>query len=241
MSCRHHSFSHREFAALPGSLRGRTARAKGDCSCVRCAAISLWRTSLRRCRYFLHVARRMWQHSDARAHVMGLCCCVLLPFAVSLSPPLSSVWPTVAGRVYLLLDGGDSRPAFYDLEIHSVVAPLVLSVTVVTHLFGGWLSRREGLQYRWWYSAHFFCSHEYFGCRRTYALLVMSGISGGFGAGFRDTALPWTVFGRLEVLSIRPNRIRYEASHPCFVRVVCREILSVAHWEYAPLPPPDRC
>jgi hypothetical protein len=64
-------------------------------------------------------------------------------------------------------------------------------------------------------------------------MLLMSGISGGFGSVF-GTPLAGTVFG-LEVLSI--GRIRYDALVPCFVAstvgdLVCRG-LGVGHHHYA--------
>lgn len=97
-------------------------------------------------------------------------------------------------------------------EVSWRMAPLIAIATVGTHLFGG-SAGREGtavqmggsladLVARWLRLSP--------GSRR---MLLMSGISGGFGAVF-GTPLAGTVFG-LEVLTI--GRIRYDALVPCFV------------------------
>ena len=122
------------------------------------------------------------------------------------------------------------------------MAPLILFGTVVTHLFGGSAGREgtalqmgaslaDGL--RQWLQQHFPItlqptSHE----RR---LMLMAGISGGFGAVF-GTPVAGAVFG-MEVQTI--GRIRYEGLLPCLIAAYVGDlvvrVLGVAHTHYPQL------
>jgi H+/Cl- antiporter ClcA len=118
------------------------------------------------------------------------------------------------------------------------MAPLVLIGTVVTHLFGG-SAGREGTAVQMGGALAEVIARAFRLGRRDRRLLLMCGISGGFGAVF-GTPLAGTVFG-LEVPSL--GRIRYEGIVPCFVSavvgdVVCRA-LGIHHTAYSvgvPLP-----
>lgn len=102
------------------------------------------------------------------------------------------------------------------------MAPMITLATIGTHLFGG-SAGREGTAVQMGGSLADWLARLAWlddGDRR---LLLISGISGGFGAVF-GTPLAGTVFG-LEVLSI--GRVRYEALVPCLVAstvgdLVCR-------------------
>jgi H+/Cl- antiporter ClcA len=135
----------------------------------------------------------------------------------------------VEGGNNLLLDRiHDERTA---TAIPFRLAPLVLFGTVATHLFGG-SAGREGTAVQMGGTLANLLTRVFHLGRRDQRLLIMSGISGGFGAVF-GTPLAGTVFG-LEVLSI--GRIGYEALIPCFVAscvgdLVCRA-LGVHHGAY---------
>jgi H+/Cl- antiporter ClcA len=112
------------------------------------------------------------------------------------------------------------------------MAPLIAFSTIGTHLFGG-LAGREGTAVQMGGSLADFVARRLKLSSADRRLLLMSGISGGFGAVF-GTPLAGTVFG-LEVLAI--GRIRYDALVPCFVAstvgdLVCRS-LGIDHHLYA--------
>ena len=119
------------------------------------------------------------------------------------------------------------------------MVPLVLGGTLLTHLLGG-SAGREGTAVQMGGTLAGVVSRCFRVSRRDYRILLMSGISGGFGAVF-GTPLAGTVFG-MEVL--RVGRVEYHALLPCFVAalvgdVVCRAC-GVHHAVYAissPLPP----
>jgi H+/Cl- antiporter ClcA len=116
-------------------------------------------------------------------------------------------------------------------EIPFRLAPLILFGTVATHLFGGSAGREGTAVQMGGTLANLLMSVFRLG-RRNRRLLIMSGISGGFGAVF-GTPLAGTIFG-LEVLSV--GRVSYEALIPCFVAsvigdLVCRA-LGVHHAVY---------
>lgn len=118
-----------------------------------------------------------------------------------------------------------------------VMAPLVLFGTVVTHLFGG-SAGREGTAVQMGGTLASLLMKPFRLSGRDHRLLIMSGISGGFGSVF-GTPLAGTVFG-LEVLSL--GRVSYEALIPCFVAsyvgdVTCRA-LGIVHHPYVVGPIP---
>ncbi len=125
---------------------------------------------------------------------------------------------SVAGGNNLLLERIHSP----DEAIPFRMAPLILVSTVVTHLFGG-SAGREGTAVQMGGSLAGLAALPLRLSRQDRRMLLMSGISGGFGSVF-GTPLAGTVFG-MEVLSV--GRIRYDALIPCFVAsyvgdVVCR-------------------
>jgi len=111
------------------------------------------------------------------------------------------------------------------------MGPLIALSTIGTHLFGG-SAGREGTAVQMGGSLADYLARPLGLSREDRRILLMSGISGGFGSVF-GTPLAGTVFG-LEVLSV--GRIRYEALVPCFVAstvgdLVCRW-LGVGHHLY---------
>ncbi len=137
---------------------------------------------------------------------------------------------SVAGGNNLLLD---SVHAAEDatVTIPFRLAPLVLLATVGTHLFGG-SAGREGTAVQMGGTLANLLTKPLSLDARAHRLLIMAGISGGFGAVF-GTPLAGAVFG-LEVLSI--GALNYEALIPCCVAatigdMVCRA-LGVQHAVY---------
>lgn len=118
-----------------------------------------------------------------------------------------------------------------DAAIPFRMAPLVLIGTVVTHLFGG-SAGREGTAVQMGGTLANLVSKPLRLSAAEHRLLIMAGISGGFGSVF-GTPLAGTVFG-LEVISV--GRIGYEGLIPCFVAayvgdVVCRA-WGIRHYAY---------
>ena len=126
-------------------------------------------------------------------------------------------------------------------EIHSNaariprrMAPLILLGTVITHLFGG-SAGREGTALQMGASlADGLC--QLLGLdRHDRRLLIMAGISGGFGAVF-GTPFAGLLFG-MEVQSI--GQIRYEGLLPCLVAAYVGDLvvrgLGVSHAHYPQL------
>ena len=117
-------------------------------------------------------------------------------------------------------------------EISWRMAPLIALSTIGTHLFGG-SAGREGTAVQMGGSLADLVARTLRLSATDRRMLLMSGISGGFGAVF-GTPLAGTVFG-LEVLAV--GRIRYDALVPCFVAsavgdIVCRG-LGIGHHPYA--------
>lgn len=118
----------------------------------------------------------------------------------------------------LLLDGihGAGPPVPWTM------APMITLATIGTHLFGG-SAGREGTAVQMGGSLADLIARLTRLSDEDRRLLLISGISGGFGAVF-GTPLAGTVFG-LEVLAA--GRVRYEALVPCLVAstvgdLVCR-------------------
>jgi len=92
------------------------------------------------------------------------------------------------------------------------MAPLILLGTAITHLFGG-SAGREGTAIQTGASLADQLTNLFGLDARDRRILLMAGISGGFGSVF-GTPLSGAIFG-LEVLAI--GRIGYDAIFPCFV------------------------
>ena len=92
------------------------------------------------------------------------------------------------------------------------MTPLILLGTVITHLFGG-SAGREGTAIQTGASLADQLTHLFGLNSRDRRILLMAGISGGFGSVF-GTPLAGAIFG-IEVLAI--GRIGYDAIFPCFV------------------------
>jgi H+/Cl- antiporter ClcA len=111
------------------------------------------------------------------------------------------------------------------------MAPLVAWATVFSHLFGA-STGREGTAVQMGGSLADWLAGQIKADGETRRLMLMCGVSGGFGAVF-GTPLTGTVFG-LEVLSI--GRIRHTALLPCFVSSVTGDIfcqwLGIGHENY---------
>lgn len=92
------------------------------------------------------------------------------------------------------------------------MAPLVLTTTVITHLFGG-SAGREGTAVQMGGSIADHFAKKYNLEPEDRRMLLMTGIAAGFGAVF-GTPLTGAIFA-LEVLAI--GRIRYDALMPCLI------------------------
>ena len=145
----------------------------------------------------------------------------LLPFAGAGIALVYGRWGrTVEGGNNLILERIHDPGAVIPFRM----APLILLTTVVTHLFGG-SAGREGTAIQMGGTLANLAKGPLRLSARDHRLLMMAGISGGFGSVF-GTPLAGTVFG-LEVLSV--GLIRYEALIPCFAAacvgdLVCRAL-----------------
>lgn len=118
------------------------------------------------------------------------------------------------------------------------MAPMIAIATVGTHLFGG-SAGREGTAVQMGGGLADGIARLLRLGPADHRLVLISGISGGFGAVF-GTPLAGTIFG-LEVLSV--GRIRYDALIPCLTAatvgdLVCRG-LGIEHHEYVVGAVPD--
>ncbi len=111
------------------------------------------------------------------------------------------------------------------------MAPLVLAGTVLTHLFGG-SAGREGTAIQMGASLADALRRALHLSPEDRRLLLMAGISGGFGSVF-GTPVSGFIFG-MEVLSV--GRIRYVALVPCLVAAYVGDIITrmwgVGHTHY---------
>jgi H+/Cl- antiporter ClcA len=111
------------------------------------------------------------------------------------------------------------------------MAPLVLGGTVITHLFGG-SAGREGTAIQMGASLADSARRVLRLTPDDRRLMIMAGISGGFGSVFGTPAAGF-VFG-MEVQSV--GRIRYEGMIPCLVAAVVGDLVTrawgVAHSHY---------
>ncbi len=103
------------------------------------------------------------------------------------------------------------------------MAPLIAFATIGTHLFGG-SAGREGTSVQMGGGLADLLARTLRLPREDRRILLMSGISGGFGAVF-GTPIAGAIFG-LEVLTI--GRIRYDALVPCFAASMVGDLVSEA-------------
>ncbi len=111
------------------------------------------------------------------------------------------------------------------------MAPLVLSATIITHLFGG-SAGREGTAVQMGGSLSYLFSRWYKLKHEDKRILLMSGMAGGFGAVF-GTPVAGAVFA-MEVLAI--GRIQYDALLPCLMASLIADItcssFGIHHTQY---------
>lgn len=137
---------------------------------------------------------------------------------------------TAARGTNLVIEEVNSNRARIPLRM----APLVLLGTILTHLFGG-SAGREGTAVQMGASLADTLRRALGLHGENRRLLIMAGISGGFGAVF-GTPLAGFVFG-MEVQ--RVGRIRYEGIVPCFAAACLGDLtaraLGATHTHHAPL------
>jgi len=145
---------------------------------------------------------------------------------------------TAAGGNNLVIEEVNANKARIPLRM----APLVLGGTILTHLFGG-SAGREGTAIQMGASLADGVRRVLRLDRSDRRLIIMAGISGGFGSVF-GTPVAGFVFG-MEVQSV--GRIRYEGIIPCLVAAYVGDIVTrwwgaahahyphVAHYEIDPL------
>jgi H+/Cl- antiporter ClcA len=111
------------------------------------------------------------------------------------------------------------------------MAPFVLFSTVLTHLFGG-SAGREGTAVQIGGSMANFIGKKLKLKPEEMRILLMTGVSGGFGAVF-GTPLAGTIFA-LEVLTL--GKIKYNALLPCFMSAMMSDIIcsawGIKHTQY---------
>lgn len=112
-----------------------------------------------------------------------------------------------------------------------LMAPLILIATVLTHLFGG-SAGREGTAVQIGGSLGGWLAHRLKLSKRDTRIVLMSGMSAGFGAVF-GTPLAGAIFG-MEVQSV--GRMRYEGLIPCLVGSIVGDLAcrwwGVGHTHY---------
>jgi len=104
------------------------------------------------------------------------------------------------------------------------MAPFVLVTTVITHLFGG-SAGREGTAVQIGGSLAQFFAKKMRLSKEDTRILLMTGISAGFGAVF-GAPIAGTIFA-LEVLAI--GRIKYDALLPCFLAAVLADMVCAGY------------
>ncbi len=143
-----------------------------------------------------------------------------LPLAgVGIAWIYSGVGKSVEGGTNLLLERIHQPSA----PIPFRMAPLILLTTVLTHLFGG-SAGREGTAVQMGGTLANLAQGPLRLSARDHRLMMMAGVSGGFGAVF-GTPLAGTVFG-LEVLTV--GQLSYEALIPCFVAAYVGDVVTRA-------------
>ncbi len=176
-----------------------------------------------------------WATATQAAHPALLFLLPLAGLAVGLA---YHVWGgPVEGGNNLLLERIHSE-AQIEHGVPFRLAPLVFMGTVITHLFGG-SAGREGTAVQMGGALASLVSRPFRLTARDHRVLLMSGVSGGFGAVF-GTPLAGAVFG-MEAQTV--GRVSYDGIIPCFVASVVGDItcraLGMTHHVYqiaAPMP-----
>jgi len=143
--------------------------------------------------------------------------------------PIAGVFITLLYKYYGKNSGAGNNLLMDEINkpgggIPARMTPFVLFSTVITHLFGG-SAGREGTAVQMGGSISALFSRWYRLKHRDQRILLMCGMSAGFGAVF-GTPIAGTVFA-MEVLAV--GRIKYDALIPCLIAGILADITCAAY------------